>query len=118
VKKIKIILLLAILFVVFTFLHNLIYHLTKIEEPVFVILAISSLLLVPVYVIHQFTKNIIFSIAFFLVFALDWAALHDIIVGTEPTLWEEYLVLILSAPALFILSFLSIKNKRVQGARS
>ena len=112
-KKIKIILLLLVLFLVFTFLHNLIYHLTKIEEPVFVILAISSLLLVPVYIIHQFTKNIIFSIAFFIVFALDWAALHDISIGREPTLWQEYLVLILSAPAFFILSFLSFKNKRV-----
>ena len=111
-KKLKTILILLALFVIFTFLHNLIYHLTKIEELVFVILAISSLLLVPVYLIHQFTKNIIFSLAFFIVFALDWAALHDIAVGQEPTLWEEYLLLVLSAPALFILSFLNIKNKR------
>ena len=46
------------------------------------------------------------------VFALNWAALHDIIKGREPDLRAEYLVVILTAPGLLAWAMARILRTR------
>ena len=41
------------------------------------------------------------------VLAVDWAALHDIVKGREPSLWMEYTWLLASLPVLVALGWLA-----------
>ncbi|OGH50212.1 MAG: hypothetical protein A3H17_00860 [Candidatus Levybacteria bacterium RIFCSPLOWO2_12_FULL_37_14] len=54
---------------------------------------------------------IIFTVAILL---LDWAALDDITTGNEPSLSEEYFIVIISVPILLIIGYLMYKNKQAK----
>lgn len=48
--------------------------------------------------------------ALVVVLAVDWAALHDIVKGNEPTLWMEHTWLLASPPVLVMLGLLARRN--------
>ncbi len=96
-SKIKYPFLFAALFIVSAFFHNLIFALFEFEEPVFLILAVLSLVAIPTSIIYQLTHHYLITFISFLILALDWTALDDITTGNEPDYNGEYLVVAISA---------------------
>ena len=49
-----------------------------------------------------------------LILAVDWAALHDIIQGSEPSYWQEWTWLIVSTLLLAGVAWHSLRRRRTR----
>jgi large-conductance mechanosensitive channel len=58
------------------------------------------------------TKKIFLGIIITILLMLDWAALHDIIKGNQPSYWAEYAMLIISVIAFITIAFIGFRKKQ------
>jgi len=55
-------------------------------------------------------KYIITGIIIIILLMLDWAALHDIVKGTQPGYWAEYAMLTVSAIVFAAIAFFGFRK--------
>ncbi len=61
-------------------------------------------------------KNLLLIAVVFVLLALDWAALHDILKG-EPDTYLEYAMLMFSLVVLGTMTFFGLRNRRGSASR-
>jgi hypothetical protein len=60
-------------------------------------------------------KKVVWVVVVLLILVLDWAALHDILSGSEPDYSQEWTWLVVSTLALAGAAWVCLRRRRVQG---